>query len=55
MQIPEILLGLLIVIYFVTLPRIFSRAGEASWKGYVPFYNLLVIHLIIFRAHQELA
>lgn len=30
----------LIALYFVTLPRIFSKAGEESWKGYVPGYNL---------------
>lgn len=30
----------LIALYFVTLPRIFSKAGEEGWKGYVPGYNL---------------
>ncbi len=32
----------MIAVYFITLPKIFTKAGEESWKGYVPGYNLFV-------------
>lgn len=39
---PHILLYSLIIIYFLALPKIFSKAGIESWKGYVPFYNVII-------------
>ena len=42
-MIPQILLYLLIVVYFASLWRIFVKAKEDSWKGFVPILNLLVV------------
>lgn len=41
-MIPWILLLAYLVILFVCLPKIFAKAGEESWKGYVPGYNFVV-------------
>lgn len=41
-MIPYIILLLIIATYFVTLPKIFEKAGVEGWKGYVPFYNFIV-------------
>lgn len=49
MGIPEYLLILLLLLYFVTLPKIFAAAGQDSWKGYVPVYQYLVWLKIIKR------
>ena len=42
-MIPQILLYLLIVVYFASLWRIFGKAKEDTWKGFVPILNLLVV------------
>ena len=43
-DLPHILLYLLVVIYFVSLPGIFKKAGyEKPIHGYVPIYNLLIL------------
>ena len=34
------LLALYVVVLFVTLPRIFAKAGVPAWKGFVPLLNL---------------
>lgn len=41
-MIPYIYLFIVIAVWFATLPKIFEKAGEESWKGYVPVYNWLV-------------
>lgn len=42
-MIAYILLYLLIAIYFISLPKIFLKAGRTkNWEGYVPGYNLYV-------------
>lgn len=42
MTIPVLVLVLLIVVYFATWFKIFEKAGEESWKGFVPFLNIVV-------------
>jgi signal peptidase I len=43
MSIPMILVFVMIVIYFISLPKIFQKAGRKdTWAGYVPIYNLYV-------------
>ena len=37
-----IVLGILIIIYFASFFKLFEKAGEASWKGFVPMYNFFV-------------
>ncbi len=49
MSIFIVLLLLLLVIYFITLPQIFAKAGEDSWKGYVPVYNFITWLKILKR------
>lgn len=49
MGIPEILFSLLLVIYFVALPPIFTRAGQDGWKGYVPVYQYITWLKILKR------
>lgn len=46
-MIPQILLYLLILIYFATLWKIVDKAGEEKWKGFVPVLNLLVVLKIL--------
>lgn len=46
-MIPQILLYLLILIYFASLWKIFEKAGEEKWKGFVPVLNLLVVLKIL--------
>jgi signal peptidase I len=41
-MIAQILLYLLIAIYFLSLWKIFEKAGEEKWKGFVPVLNILV-------------
>lgn len=41
-MIPEILLYLLILIYFASLWKLFEKAGEETWKGFVPVLNLVI-------------
>lgn len=43
MGIEWIILLILIVEYFIFLPKIFVKAGEESWKGYVPVYNWMTM------------
>ncbi|HLP10352.1 MAG TPA: S26 family signal peptidase [Flavobacteriales bacterium] len=43
MGIEWIILLLLFIEYSIFLPKIFVKAGEEAWKGYVPVYNLLVM------------
>jgi signal peptidase I len=40
-MLPQILLYILILIYFATLWKIFDKAGVKSWKGFVPVLNLI--------------
>ena len=49
MSIPVIVLVLLIGVYFATWFKLFERAGEASWKGFVPFLNIVVWLKIVKR------
>ena len=39
-MIEYIILLILIVEYSIFLPKIFEKAGEEKWRGYIPFYNL---------------
>jgi signal peptidase I len=41
-MIPYIVLFIVIATWFACLPAIFKKAGQDSWKGYVPVYNLIV-------------
>lgn len=42
-MVASILLYLLIILYFISLPKIFEKAGrEKKWEGYVPGYNLYI-------------
>ncbi|HYG49691.1 MAG TPA: S26 family signal peptidase [Flavobacteriales bacterium] len=43
MGIEWIILLLLFVEYSIFLPKVFVKAGEEPWKGYIPIYNLLVM------------
>ncbi len=38
----NILLLLLILVYFASLHKLFQKAGRPGWEGFVPFYNLYV-------------
>ena len=49
MSIPVIVLLLLIGVYFATWFKLFKRVGEASWKGFVPFLNIIVWLKIVKR------
>ncbi len=42
MGVPQILLYLMIVIYFASLWKIFEKAGREKWEGFVPGYNIWV-------------
>ena len=42
MGVPQILLYLMIVIYFASLWKIFEKAGRQKWEGLVPGYNIWV-------------
>ena len=42
MGVPQILLYLMIVIYFASLWKIFEKAGRQKWEGFVPGYNVWV-------------
>ena len=42
MGVPQILLYLMIVIYFASLWKIFEKAGRKKWEGFVPGYNIWV-------------
>jgi len=42
MGVPQILLYLMIVIYFASLWKIFEKAGRQKWEGFVPGYNIWV-------------
>ncbi len=41
-MIPQLLLYILIVVYFASLWKVFEKAGEEKWKGFVPILNILV-------------
>jgi len=45
----NILLLLLIGVYFYSFPKLFEKAGRKSWEGYVPFYNFYVLTKILQR------
>lgn len=49
MGIPEILFFILLAMYFAVLPQLFTRAGQDSWKGYIPFYNYIIWLKILGR------
>lgn len=49
MNLPEILLLILILEYFVVLPKYFALAGKPSWKGYIPGYNFYIWLKLINR------
>ena len=42
MGVPQILMYLMIVIYFGSLYKIFTKAGRQAWEGFVPVYNIWV-------------
>jgi len=42
MGVPQILLYLMLVIYFASLWKIFEKAGRQKWEGFVPGYNVWV-------------
>jgi signal peptidase I len=43
MTIPHLLLYAMIIIYFISFPKLFAKAGRTkTWEGYVPVYNLLI-------------
>lgn len=42
MGVPQILLYLMLVIYFASLWKIFEKAGRKKWEGFVPGYNIWV-------------
>lgn len=38
-----ILVYVMIILYFISLPKIFQKAGRTdSWAGYVPVYNIII-------------
>jgi len=39
-------LGIIIVV-FVSLWKIFEKAGEKGWKGIIPFYNTIILLKIV--------
>ena len=39
---------LLSVIYAIGLWRIFTKAGHAGWKAFIPFYNIYIMQTITF-------
>lgn len=41
-MIPQILLFLMIAIYFGSLWKIFEKAGRKKWEGFIPGYNIYV-------------
>ena len=41
-MIPQILMYLMIAIYFGSLWKIFEKAGRKSWEGFIPVYNILI-------------
>ncbi len=49
MYIPEILLAILVIEYFITLPLIFKKAGQDSWKGFVPILNFITWLKVVNR------
>lgn len=46
-MIPWLLLLAYIVVLFISLPGIFTKAGAPAWAGYVPGYNLYVWNRIL--------
>jgi signal peptidase I len=42
-----LLLALYFVIVFISLPKVFAKAGRPAWEGSVPFYNLYVWNKIM--------
>lgn len=49
MNLAELLLILLFLQYFITLPFIFKKAGKPAWHGAVPFLQYLTLLKIIQR------
>ncbi len=41
-MIPQILLYLMVVIYFASLWKIFEKAGRKKWEGFIPIYNIYI-------------
>lgn len=38
-----ILVSIMILLYFVSLPKLFQKAGRTdSWAGYIPVYNIII-------------
>ena len=37
----------LVIISFYGLSKLFVKAGEAAWKGFVPFYNFYVLSKLL--------
>jgi len=42
MAITQILIYLMVVIHFVSLYKIFEKAGRPTWEGFVPVYNYII-------------
>jgi len=42
MSIPFILFTATVIAYFASLWKLFQKAGEPSWKGFIPIYNFFV-------------
>lgn len=49
MNVAEILIVLLFLQYFVTLPVIFKKGGKPSWHGYIPVLQFLTFLKLIKR------
>ena len=49
MNLPIIILLLLIAVYFATWYKLFEKAGEEAWKGFVPFLNIVIWLKILKR------
>ena len=47
--IPEILFLILLLEHFITLPKIFTKAGQTGWHGYVPVLQWLTWLKVIQR------
>lgn len=45
----NILLLLLIGVYFYSFPKLFEKAGRQKWEGYTPFYNFYILTKILHR------
>ena len=41
-MVPQILMYLMIAIYFGSLWKIFEKAGRKKWEGFIPVYNIFI-------------